>query len=232
MTHSRTSEKNTALHSRIAAPIGDRIVPISDAKLEPGGDCRLVWRLFDLLPEGGRLASAIRLGVDQALPRVVENPREDCPMTHAFTVSSVIPASPMEIYDAWLNGKRHAQMTGSETATASTKVGGKFTAWDGYINGRNVSLVPGKKIVQAWRTSEFADSDEDSQIEVTLEKSARGTRVTLRHSNVPDSHQGYRSGWGDHYFEPMKAYFGKMADRSAGKSTKIASSEKKGRRGK
>ena len=132
-------------------------------------------------------------------------------MTFAFTVSAVIPASPEDIYDAWLDGRRHAAMTGSETATGSTRVGGKFTAWDGYIQGRNLALDSGRRIVQSWRSSAFTDADADSQIEVTLAKTARGTRVTLRHSNVPDGHDGYREGWRDHYFEPMKAYFGKLA---------------------
>ena len=141
-------------------------------------------------------------------------------MTHAFTVSAVIPASPKEIYDAWLNGRQHAQMTGSAKASASTKIGGKFTAWDGYISGRNLTLVPERKIVQAWRTSEFTDSEEDSQIELTFKKTARGTRVTLRHSNVPDGHKGYRSGWGDHYFAPMKAYFGAIVFKAPSKTAK------------
>jgi len=132
-------------------------------------------------------------------------------MTHSFTVSAVVPAKPQEVYDAWLNGRSHAQMTGAQKATASARVGAKFTAWNGYIHGRNVALVPGRKIVQTWRTTEFTDADEDSEITVTLAKTARGARVTLRHSNVPDSHQGYKSGWGDHYFAPMKAYFGAMA---------------------
>jgi uncharacterized protein YndB with AHSA1/START domain len=98
-------------------------------------------------------------------------------------------------------------MTGTTTAKGSTAVGGAIEAWDGYISGRNLKLVPGKRIVQAWRTTEFGPSDADSQIDVTLAKTARGTRVTLTHSNVPDGHTGYKSGWSEFYFTPMKAYF-------------------------
>lgn len=148
-------------------------------------------------------------------------------MTHAFTVSAVIPGSPQEIYDAWLDGRSHAQMTGSAKATASKKVGGKFTAWDGYINGRNIKLVPGKRIVQSWRTTEFTAGEEDSQIEVTLKKAPRGSRVTLRHSNIPDHHKGYRSGWGSHYFAPMKAYFGALAFKTPRRAAKPVGRVKK-----
>jgi len=132
-------------------------------------------------------------------------------MPHAFTVSAVIPASPREIYDSWLNGRRHAAMTGTSEASASTRVGGKFIVWDGYISGRNLELAPGCKIVQSWRTTEFGAEDADSRIAVSLAKSTRGTKVTLRHSNVPDTHTTYKTGWGDHYFAPMKAYFGALA---------------------
>ncbi len=128
-------------------------------------------------------------------------------MTFAFTVSATIPASPKVIYDAWLDAKQHGLMNGGGKATGSTKIGGKFTAWDGYINGKNLELVPGKRIVQSWRTTQFTDKDTDSQIAVTLAKVRGGTKVTLRHSNVPDGHDGYKSGWKTHYFEPMKAYF-------------------------
>ncbi len=68
-------------------------------------------------------------------------------------------------------------------------------------------LSPGKRIVQVWRTTEFTDGDEDSLIDVTLAKAPRGTKLTLTHTNVPDGHTGYKSGWVDHYFNPMKAYF-------------------------
>ena len=132
-------------------------------------------------------------------------------MTFAFTVSATIPATPKAIYDAWLDGKQHGLMNGGGQATGSTNVGGKFTAWDGYINGRNLELVPRRKIVQSWRTTEFTDTDEDSQITVTLAKAARGTKVTLRHINVPDTHTTYKSGWVEYYFAPMKVYFAAQA---------------------
>jgi uncharacterized protein YndB with AHSA1/START domain len=132
-------------------------------------------------------------------------------MTFAFTVSATVPATPQAIYDAWLDGKQHGAMNGGGPATASKRVGGAFTAHDGYIGGKNLELEPGKRIVQAWRTTQFTDRDPDSQIEVTLKRVAGGTKVTLRHSNVPDGHDGYKSGWKTHYFEPMKKYFSAKA---------------------
>ncbi len=132
--------------------------------------------------------------------------------TDSFVVSAVIPATPEAVYKAWLSGKEHAAMTGG-AATGSARVGGKFTAWDGYIEGKNLELEPGKRIVQSWRTTEFSDDDPDSRLEVVLAPAKGGTKVTLRHSDLPKG-QGadYKSGWVEHYFEPMKEYFGSRSD--------------------
>ena len=124
-----------------------------------------------------------------------------------FEVSAVIPASPIEVYKAWLDSKSHSQMTGGK-AKVSAKVGESFQAWDGYITGKNLILEPGKRIVQSWRTSEFKDSEEDSQIELSLEPVKKGTKLTLRHTNLPANGEQYEQGWVDNYFDPMKAYFG------------------------
>ena len=129
-------------------------------------------------------------------------------MAFSFTLTDLIPATPQQIYDAWLSSRGHAKMTGS-AARAKPEEGAAFSAWGGYIKGRNVTLEPGRRIVQSWRTTKFAREDPDSQIEVLLEPFADGTRITLRHTNVPDGHIGYQEGgWQQHYFEPMKQYFG------------------------
>jgi uncharacterized protein YndB with AHSA1/START domain len=128
-------------------------------------------------------------------------------MALSFIVSDIIPANKEAVYKAWLDGKQHAEMTGTQAAEASTKVGDIFMAHDGYISGKNKELIPFSKIVQSWRTTEFLDSEEDSLIEVTFEDKNGGTLVTLTHTNLPMDGGHYESGWKTHYFKPMKEYF-------------------------
>ena len=128
-------------------------------------------------------------------------------MTIEFTVTAFIPASPNEIYAAWLDSAGHSKMTGSP-AHASAGPGQPFDAWDGYIRGKNVELEPGRRIVQSWRAASYKDSDGDSQIEVVLESVDGGTAVRLTHTNVPDDQASHEPGWTTHYFEPMTTYFG------------------------
>ena len=131
-------------------------------------------------------------------------------MSYDFTLTAVIPATPRAIYDAWLDSRGHGAMTGS-AAKMSAKLGAKVTAWGGYISGKNLELVPGKRIVQSWRTTKFTDAHEDSTITVMLAAIKGGTRLTLRHANVPDGQTSYqKGGWRDHYFRPMQAYFAKQ----------------------
>jgi uncharacterized protein YndB with AHSA1/START domain len=126
---------------------------------------------------------------------------------YSFKLVSTIPASPEAVYVAWLDSAAHSGMTGAE-ATASDQVGADFTAWNGYIRGRNLELVKGRRIIQSWRTSEFSDADPDSVVTVTLAPVKSGVKLTLEHSNVPDGHTSYEEGgWEDNYFAPMRAYF-------------------------
>ena len=124
-----------------------------------------------------------------------------------FEVSDVIPASPDAVYAAWLNSDEHSKMTGSP-AVVSANVGGKFEAWDGYIQGTNLDLEAPRRILQLWRTSEFAESDEDSRLEILFVAEEGGTKVTIKHSELPSHGMQYHQGWIDAYFNPMKEYFG------------------------
>ena len=124
-----------------------------------------------------------------------------------FEIKEIFNTTPEQVYNAWLNSDLHTQMTGGE-ANCSDKMGGSFTAWDGYIEGVNIALVPNETIIQSWRTTEFADNEEDSQIEITLTKVDEGTELTLTHTNLPKHGMQYLKGWEDHYFTPMQEFFG------------------------
>ena len=123
-----------------------------------------------------------------------------------FTIRTKIKAAAKEIYTSWLSSEGHTKMTGG-MASISDKVGDSFTTWDGYIKGKNIALEPNRRIVQSWRTSDFEDKEEDSQIEILLNEVDGETNLTLIHTNLPESGAHYKKGWDDHYFQPMKAYF-------------------------
>jgi len=129
-------------------------------------------------------------------------------MSNGFELTVSLPASPDEIYSAWLNSEGYAALTGSP-ARVDGKVGGKFTAWDGYIFGVTLELETPRRIVQAWRTTEFPEDASDSRVEILLEAVEGGTKLTLTHIDMPPEQvDSYRQGWEDFYFNPMREYFG------------------------
>ena len=127
-------------------------------------------------------------------------------MSVEFEISEVFQASPEAVYDTWLDSEGHAAMIGT-TAAESNEVGAEFMAHDGYITGKNLELQPGKLIRQSWRTKEFDTAAADSDLEIRLEAEGSGTRLTLKHTNLPEHGMRYKQGWMEHYFAPMKQYF-------------------------
>ncbi len=129
-------------------------------------------------------------------------------MTEELKLTVTLPASAKEIYETWLDSKKHSAMTGSE-ASVEARINGTFTAWDGYIEGTTIELEPNQRIIQKWRTTDFPSDSPDSRIEITLKEIEEGTIITLFHSEIPtDQAENYRKGWEDFYFAPMRSYFG------------------------
>jgi activator of HSP90 ATPase len=124
----------------------------------------------------------------------------------------IIPdATHLEVFRALTSSKIHSKVTGSP-ARVNARVGGKFTAWDGYISGKNLKLVKGKKIVQEWRTTEWpSESTPSSILDISLKQTAKGTELRMVHSKIPSKElaRNYDAGWYESYWNPMKRYFKK-----------------------
>ena len=128
----------------------------------------------------------------------------------------VVPAEPMEVYGAYMDARRHEAFTGCP-ATSTPRVGGRMTAWDGYITARNLELEKGRRIVQEWSTTDWPDDCPPSRLEITLEARKHGTEISLAHTGVPvEQAEDYAQGWHDFYWEPMRKYFKEGRKKRAG----------------
>jgi activator of HSP90 ATPase len=115
-------------------------------------------------------------------------------------------ASPKRIYDILMSSREHAAFTANGAARISRKPGGSFYCHGGYISGRNIELVPGKRIVQAWRAHNWPPGVY-SLVTFTLKRAGKGTRLTLDHTGIPGNHRGHlSSGWKARYWRPLRAY--------------------------
>ncbi len=116
-------------------------------------------------------------------------------------------ANPKKVYDALLDSKSFAAFTGTP-ATIDAKVGGAINAFGGMIVGTNVELVPGQRIVQAWRAGNWPDGIY-SIVKFELAAAGGGTKLTLDHSGAPDgSEEMLEGGWHKMYWEPLAKHLG------------------------
>ena len=126
----------------------------------------------------------------------------------------IIPADPEEVYDAFMNAKVHSEFTGSK-ATGKPAVGAKFTAWDGYIFGKNLELEKGKRILQEWQTTDWPDGYGSSKFELKFKKVKDGTEITMIHSDIPqEQKEELAEGWEEFYWKPLKEYFSRRKSRT------------------
>ncbi len=127
--------------------------------------------------------------------------------TTTIRLHEFIPAPPEEVYDAYLDAKKQSDCTGARTA-CERYVGGKFSAWNGYITGTNLKLENARRIVQEWKTAEWPNGYGPSVLEFTFQRKRNGTEVHITQSAVPaDQAKYYKKGWAEFYSLPMKNFF-------------------------
>lgn len=132
-------------------------------------------------------------------------------MTKAIQQSVRFDVPPGRLFDIYLDSRKHSDATGAP-ARMSRKVGGKFTVWGGALRGRNLDIVPGRMIVQAWRATHWAIADLDSILVLRFSKAPGGGQVDLVHVNVPRyDHKGVSEGWAKYYWKPWKKYLKQTA---------------------
>src|SRR5438046_4627967 len=133
-------------------------------------------------------------------------------MPDSFQLEMIVAAEPQRVFSAWMDSREHAAFTGGGEAVVEPWAGGRFIAWDGYIHGILLGVDEGRRIVQTWRTSEFPPESRDSRLIVEFEPARGGTRVVIKHSDLPSSHvKRYERGWNEHYLKALARYFAKGA---------------------
>jgi activator of HSP90 ATPase len=116
-----------------------------------------------------------------------------------------IKGSPQDAYDLLMSSERFSRMTGGREADISTEEGGAVSMFGGDIRARNVELIPGKRIVQAWRSGAWPPGVY-SIVRFELASSGKGTKLTFDQSGYPEeAHEMLSGGWPKMYWNPMNA---------------------------
>ena len=115
-------------------------------------------------------------------------------------------ADPATVYDLLADSRKHSALTGRK-AIISRRIGGAFSVGESDVTGINVDLVPGRRIVQAWRHRRFPEGI-FSMAAVTLKaKPDGGTELVLVHRSVPqDLIPETEQAWRDQYWNRIKTW--------------------------
>lgn len=116
-----------------------------------------------------------------------------------------MPAAPQAVFDILTSSDKFAEMTGGRAADISPEEGGAVSLFGGDIVARNIELVPGKRVVQAWRSAAWPPGV-FSIVRFELADSGEGTRITFDQAGHPaEATEMLEGGWSQMYWEPMKA---------------------------
>jgi activator of HSP90 ATPase len=118
-----------------------------------------------------------------------------------------INAAPRAVYTALIDPKEHARFTGA-AAKSVAKPGGRFSRWDGSLEGFVVYLEKDRRIVLAWRSTGWPEGHY-SIADFLLTKVKGGTRIEFSQFGIPASDfADISDGWRQYYTEPLRTYFG------------------------
>jgi activator of HSP90 ATPase len=169
------------------------------------------------LPMGFAFATGV-----SAVPATVEAPKSDDGegLTHASASihqEITFEASRHRVYEALTNSKKFDAVTrlsdaltlitapGAKPTFISHELGGPFTLFGGYITGRNLELLPGERLVQAWRAGSWKAADY-SIVRFVLVAGA-GTKLLFDQRGFPDDQGASLAyGWRVHYWEPLAKF--------------------------
>lgn len=117
-------------------------------------------------------------------------------------------ASPERVYAALTDAEHFSAFTGGAPAEISHDAGGAFSCFGGMITGRNLELLPNRRLVQAWRAGNWGEGVY-SVVRFELEAKGGETRLVFDHTGFPEEQRSHlEGGWQAMYWEPLRKYLG------------------------
>ncbi len=118
-----------------------------------------------------------------------------------------LAAAPSRVYELLVDSKQFAAVTGAPASGEGTE-GAAFSSFGGHITGRHIELLPGKRVVQAWRAKAWPEGLY-SIVRFELSADGKGTKVVFDHDGFPeDMKEHLAQGWHANYWEKIAKHVG------------------------
>ncbi|KAJ9060219.1 Co-chaperone [Entomophthora muscae] len=147
-----------------------------------------------------------KTGSSASAPKVSESPSASI---NTCTLKDTIEfvASGMDVFQALTDPTLVSIWTRSP-ATISKDIDSNFSLFGGNIQGTVKELVPGKKIVQKWRTNNWP-AGHYSTVTILLEEQTGSVNLILEQDGVPVGELDItRRNWAQFYWNSIKSTFG------------------------
>jgi activator of HSP90 ATPase len=123
---------------------------------------------------------------------------------------AIIEATAAQVYAVLTDAEKFAAATG-KPAHLSDEEGSSFSIFGGRVEGRQIELAPGRRVVQAWR---FGGNHPDvweagvySVVRFTLHPEGAATKFVIDHDGIPSEwHEHIESNYPTFYQEPLSRY--------------------------
>jgi len=158
----------------------------------------------------------LTMGSRGAQARAADDASNTCEVIHQEVVFT---ANRKRVYEALTNAKQFSKVVmlsaavqsgmvpAGKPAEVSLEAGGAFSAFGGYITGRQIELIPNERIVQAWRAGSW-EPGQYSIARFELVEQGSGTKLVFDHTSFPQGQaQHLAEGWRTNYWEPLEKYF-------------------------
>lgn len=126
-------------------------------------------------------------------------------------------ATPARVYAALTDAKQFDKIVRLSAAAKSMalpnkpveispELGGAFSAFGGYISGRQIELISGQRIVQAWRAASWpAGAYSIARFELAAD--GPHTKLIFDHTGFPHGDADHLlAGWNGNYWEPLAKF--------------------------
>jgi activator of HSP90 ATPase len=126
----------------------------------------------------------------------------------------VFAASARRVYQALTDAREFTKVTtfsmvkDAPPAHIERDPGGAFSLFGGHIVGRQLELIPGQRLVQAWRVVDWSPGVY-SIARFELADRAGKTTLLFDHTGFPNGlGEHLAAGWRMNYWEPLQKYLG------------------------
>jgi activator of HSP90 ATPase len=117
----------------------------------------------------------------------------------------ILEATAERVYSALMDPAEQAVYTGMRAEIGATE-GETFSLFGGRVVGRHLQLVPGRRIVQAWRGVHWP-AGVFTIVRLELHPAANGTLLVLDHDAIPQAWvELVAAHWQNRYWQALHFY--------------------------